>query len=105
MVGAMAAIFLAVSCIGSMSLMRCITKPAMSMLGAPLVGIKLHTRFVYSENTCIGLAALSSSMKQLTSDLLIFSMLRQSRRSPFGNITLSDVSVTITVDIPRSGDI
>jgi len=104
-IGEMAEIFLEVSCIGSISLMRCMTKPAINMLGAPRVGIRLHTRFVYSENTCTGLMALSASAKQLTSDLLIFSMLCQSRRWPLGNVTPSDARTTVTVERPKSGDI
>lgn len=32
-------------------LMRCITNPAINMLGAPRVGIRLHTRLVCSEKT------------------------------------------------------
>src|SRR5258708_15770384 len=103
--GEIAAIFLLVSCMGSISLMRCITKPAISMLGAPFVGMRLHTRFVYSENTCMGLMVLFAKIKQLTSDLLIFSMLCQSRCSPFGNSTPLAVRVTLTLLRLKSGEI
>src|SRR6266487_4421003 len=85
--------------------MRCITKPAMSILGAFSVGIRLHMRFVCSENTCMGLMSPFSTRKQLTEDLLIFSMLCQPSCSSFGKRTPVDVVCAITVVIPKSGEI
>src|SRR3989442_14388311 len=102
--GEIVAIFLNVSCIGSVSTMRCIVKPAINMLGVRLVGKRLQKRLVYSENTWIAFMVPSSIRKQLVCDFLIFSMFCHVNCSPLGNMMPSGVRVTITVEMPKSGE-